>query len=118
MSRSTSFSLVVKRSSWVSTSRRLLRSWRDRVRHRARVAHDGHVLLVVDQRGQAFGHHLVVLDYENSRGVAPHSHIYTLDSESGSQNSTVVPSPGSLVILFQPPARSARAFRASSPRLP
>src|SRR3989475_352354 len=93
-----------------------LRGACDRVRHGARMPNDRHVLLVVDQRGQAFGDHLVVFHDEDPRRVALHRHIYTLDSVSGSQNSTDVPSPGSLVILFQPPASSARSFSARSPR--
>src|SRR3989454_432714 len=65
-----------------------LRGACDRVRHGARMPNDRHVLLVVDERGQAFGDHLVVFHDEDPRRVALHRHIYTLDSVSGSQNST------------------------------
>jgi hypothetical protein len=45
----------------------------------------GHVLLVVDQRGEALGDDLVVLDYEHACDIVLHERLLiTLDSASGS----------------------------------
>ena len=87
-----------------------LRSHRGRLRHRAHVADHGHVLLIVEERRQAVGHDLMVLDDEDADGLI-RTHF-----GKGTQNSTIVPAPSSLLILHQPPASRARSFSASSPR--
>src|SRR5260370_7755134 len=57
--------------------------------------------LVVDQRRKTKGDDLGVFDDEHARGVV--AHCCALDSDSGIQNSTVAPSPGSFSTMFQPP---------------
>src|ERR1700674_5591129 len=83
----------------------------DGLAHRADVADHRHVWLIVEQRSKALGHHLVVLDDQNSDRVRAHRGI-------GIQNSTLVPAPGSLEILHHPPASRARSLSDRRPRCP
>src|SRR5229473_332871 len=88
----------------------LLRA-RNRFDHRSRLADDSHVGLVVQQRREAVRHHQVVLDDQDSDLALDHC-------TDGTQNSTFVPFPGSLVTSHQPPASSARSLSANRPRCP
>ena len=80
--------------------------------HRARMADDGHVALRVEQRAEAVRDHLVVFDDQDA-GLLDCGHF-----GNGTQNSTIVPAPGSLLILPQPPASSGLSLSARSPRCP
>ncbi len=74
----------------------------DRVGYRSCAAYHHHVGLIVQQRRKAVGHHLVVLDDHDSN-------LVLTQSGKATQNSTLVPAPGSLVTSHQPPASNARS---------
>ncbi len=74
----------------------------DRVGHRSCAADHRHVGLIVQQGREAVGHHLVIFDDQDSN-------LLLAQSGKGTQNSTLVPAPGSLVTSHQPPASSARS---------
>ena len=83
-----------------------------RLGNRACMTDHRHVALRVEQRAQAVRHHLVVLDDQDAC-LLVRRHL-----GNGTQNSTIVPAPGSLLILPQPPASSGLSLSARSPRCP
>src|SRR5207302_2881588 len=87
---------------------------RKRFRDGARLSDHVHVRLVVDERGQTIGHDLVVFDDQHSGCVGLQA--CSLDSDTCSQNSTVVSCSGSCFTVFLSPASSARSSTASMPR--
>src|SRR5713101_6188200 len=91
----------------------LIRS-HDRVRHRGGMADNGHIGLVVEQGRQAVRHNLMVLDDQDPDPGLAHG----ADGIDGTQNSTLVPLPGSLVTSHHPPASKARSLSARRPRCP